>query len=162
MSERIGGLTSYLQDHLAGSAAAIQLLRRCIRGHDGSEAGRELELLLPEIEEDRAVLEDVLARLGAQRSTAKEATAIGGEWLARLRHLAPVVGSRSGAITALEDLELLSLGIEGKRLLWRALAELDESRLAGIDLGKLERRARSQRDRVERRRIRAALDSHRG
>jgi hypothetical protein len=53
---------------------------------------------------------------------------------------------------------VLSLGIEGKRLLWRALGALASSdvRLRTFDFAVLERRAKSQRDRLERHRLELA------
>jgi hypothetical protein len=57
-----------------------------------------------------------------------------------------------------EDLETLSLGVEGKLALWVALhrAYGDDPRLRGIDLDALSDRARSQRRRIEQQRLDAA------
>jgi hypothetical protein len=61
----------------------------------------------------------------------------------------------------LHELELLSLGIAGKKALWKALRSVpDATAPARIDLDDLQARARSQRERVEAARItvaRAAL-----
>jgi hypothetical protein len=65
-----------------------------------------------------------------------------------------------GAVGPLE-LERLSLGIEGRRLVWQALrhvAELDP-RLAGTDFDELIRRAERQRAALEPYRVQAALDA---
>ena len=149
-------LATYLNDHLAGSAAGIQLARRCARGHTGTELGVLLERFVDEFEEDRGELERVMDRLGVGRSAPRQATAIAGEALARVRHVIPVAGTSSPEIVALEDLELLSLGIEGRRMLWHALRELGDERLAGTDLAALEDRARGERERLEPFRLDAA------
>src|ERR671930_2157738 len=61
-------------------------------------------------------------------------------------------------LSRLEEIEALALGVEGKLALWRALRRTHASdpRLADIDLDELIERARSQRRRLERQRVRAA------
>ncbi|HSF43371.1 MAG TPA: hypothetical protein VLT87_26460, partial [Thermoanaerobaculia bacterium] len=58
----------------------------------------------------------------------------------------------------LEALDALSLGIEGKKILWRALAAAaeDAPALQGVDYEGLTRRAEEQRRRVEALRLDAA------
>jgi hypothetical protein len=142
-------LATYLNDHLAGSAAGIQLGRRCAKGHAGTELGALLERFVEEFEEDRSQLEDAMERLGVARNAPRQATALAGEMLSRVRHVVPVVGSTAPEAIGLEDLELLSLGIEGRRMLWHALRELGDARLRGSDLAALEDRAREEREQLE-------------
>jgi len=63
----------------------------------------------------------------------------------------PVLGPGSGEAARLEELEVLSLGIEGKRMLWKVLGApaSSDGRLVGFDFAGLERRAESQRHRLE-------------
>jgi hypothetical protein len=63
----------------------------------------------------------------------------------------PVLGPGSSEAARLEELEVLSLGIEGKRMLWNVLGTLASSdgRLVGFDFAGLEGRAESQRRRLE-------------
>ncbi|HEX5904376.1 MAG TPA: hypothetical protein VF028_14885 [Actinomycetota bacterium] len=154
----MSGLDGYLNDHLAGSAAALQLVERARARDPESELGYVLVGLRDEIEEDRAVLDGVLATLGGTANPAKRAGALGMELLANLRTTLPVVGAGSSDAARLEELEVLSLGIEGKRLLWKTLAELssEDGRLAGFDFIELERRADAQRERLERFRLQLA------
>ena len=65
------------------------------------------------------------------------------------------VRERSGR---LEMLETLTLGIEGKYQLWRALERVASRHpeLAGVDYPGLEKRAREQHDMVEGHRLEAA------
>lgn len=143
-------LSAYLNDHLAGSAAGVRLAKRCREAHGGSDLGRHLEDLVREIEDDRRVLERVMNRVGAQPNPAKHAGALGAELLTRLKHLTPVLGS-GPTVARLEEIELLSLGIEGKRLLWGLLKELatSDDRLREFDFAALEEGARTQREGLE-------------
>ncbi len=146
-----GGLAVYLNDHLAGSAAGLRLARRCLERERGTELGLKLERLVDEIEEDRDVLERVMARVEASPNPVKQAAASGAVLLSLLRDRIPVLGSGSRDVSRLEEIELLSLGIEGKRLLWRALGELAKTdrRLKELDFARLEGRAQAQRDLLE-------------
>ena len=56
-------LRIYLNDHLAGSVAGIELARRALAANAGNEYGRLLDRVLAEIEEDQQALRDVMARL---------------------------------------------------------------------------------------------------
>ena len=57
-------LLGYLNDHLAGAAAGIQLAERCRDRDPESELGQMLQVLLLEIRHDRDVLERVIRVLG--------------------------------------------------------------------------------------------------
>ncbi len=143
-------LSVYLNDHLAGSAAGVRLAKRCGEAHRGTDLGLYLATLVGEIEEDRRVLERVMSSLGVRSNPVKQAGALGAETLARLKHLTPVLGS-GPSVAPLEEIELLSLGIEGKRLLWGLLHELSGSddRLQEFDFAALGEGARMQRRGLE-------------
>jgi hypothetical protein len=161
--DRMNRLDGYLNDHLAGSAAAIQLIERCIGRDPDGELGHVLQALRSEIEEDRAVLERVIVSLGGTPNPVKRAGALGAELLASLRMSLPRLGAGSAEASRLEEIEVLSLGIEGKRLLWRALAELgSDARLREFDFGALARRANEQRDRLEPFRLQLASAAFKG
>ena len=160
----MSGLDGYLNDHLAGASAAIRLVERCGSREPDTELGRVLQDLLGEIGEDREVLKRVVGALGGSANPLKRAGAVGVERLGSLRLALPVVGVGSPQAARLEELEVLSLGIEGKRLLWRALGRLADSdgRLVGFDFAGLERRAKAQRDRLERFRLELAAAAFTG
>lgn len=148
-------LDSYLNDHLAGSAAAVELVERIRDNNEGTALAAHMEGLLAEIERDRDTLGAVMERLGVVRSTPKQAAGKVLESLSRLRLNERVTGSEE--ITLLMELETLSLGIEGKLSLWRALSEVSgRPELADVDLAALAARAVSQRAGVERFRLEAA------
>jgi hypothetical protein len=147
-------LASYLHDHLAGSAFAIELLKTLRDQHSGDPLGAFAGTLLPDIEQDREVLQGIIFRVGQGHPTLKEAAA----WLAekvselKLRH------SFAGGLETFQALETLSLGILGKRSLWRALALVSQmdSRVAGVDYEQLTARAERQYSDVEEQRLNTA------
>ena len=142
----------YLQDHLAGSTAGVNLARRCAAGTAGTPAGRTLAEVATEIEADRDELKRLMADLGVAGSRLKNAAA----WLAERADRLKPNGRMRGepALQRLHELETLSLGIAGKRALWEALRVAPEVAAAGhLDLDALAERARSQRERVEAERL---------
>ena len=62
-------LAIYLHDHLAGSKVAIDLLGAVRDQHAREPLGQFAAELLVEIEEDRAILRDLVERVGAERSS---------------------------------------------------------------------------------------------
>jgi hypothetical protein len=162
-AEHDGRLDPYLNDHLAGSVAAIRLAERFRERELDTELGTVLSDLIDEIEEDRDVLLDVMERVGASLNPVKRAGALGAELLTSLRERVPMLGAGSAEVARLEEIELLTLGIEGKRLLWRALERLarSDARLDGIDFTELAKRAKGQRDRLEPFRLKLATEAFR-
>jgi hypothetical protein len=149
-------LAIYLNDHLGGATLGVELARRARRENAGTPLGDFLAELGGEIAEDRRTLLDLMDRLGVERATTK----VLGAWLAEKVGRLKLNGQLTGysPLSRFLELEGLSTGIEGKRLLWVALgavAELDE-RLRELDFGALEERARSQRERLEPHRLAAA------
>jgi hypothetical protein len=131
-------LTTYLNDHLAGSVAALELLDHLIDSH-----------------EDRQVLQRLLGDLGGKESLARKTAAWLTEKLGRAKLQVDDPGT--GELRRLEALEALALGIQGKLSLWRALAVLERApHLVSLDLAQLQARATGQFDRVEQLRLRVA------
>jgi hypothetical protein len=154
-------LMGYLNDHLAGAAAGIQLAERCRDRDPGSELGLVLQALVIEIKQDREVLERVIRVLGGSPDRMKRGVALGAERIGSLRMWLPMLGPGSEESARLEEVEVLSLGIEGKRLLWAALAQLSstDARLMGFPFPELKQKAKSQRDRLERFRLKLATEA---
>jgi hypothetical protein len=149
-------LSIYLNDHLAGATAGVELARRVAGSNRSTSYGPVLERLAEEIEEDRRTLEDIMERLSVRRDRLKVALAWSGEKAGRLKLNGELL--RYSPLSRLEELEGLALGVEGKLALWQTLSDTygDDSRLRGIDFEELIKRARSQRRRLERQRRRAA------
>ncbi len=144
----------YLNDHLAGSSAARDRCRAARDANRGAELGSFLDELLGEIIEDRRTLLEVMAALGIAPSPLKTTLARLAERVGRLKLNGQLTGY--SPLSRLEELEFLSLGIEGKRLLWIGLGGLGDARLTRFDFDALARRAEGQRDGIERHRPAAA------
>jgi hypothetical protein len=149
-------LSIYLNDHLAGATVGVRLARRAAASNRSTGYGEALRAIADEIEEDRQTLEDVMRRLAVGRDHLKLALAWGAEQASRLKLNGELLGY--SPLSRLEEIEALSLGVEGKAALWKALRGThgDDPRLRGVDLETLIGRAQSQRRRLERQRIRAA------
>jgi hypothetical protein len=141
-------LATYLNDHLAGSVSAIELVERVIRENEGQLLARRLDEVLKEIRKDQEVLRDLIERAGSQENPLKKA----GAWLAEKAGRVKLGGTADPAgLSRMEALEALAMGIHAKRGLWRALRVVVSKHpsLYGLDLDLLERRAVDQHDRVE-------------
>lgn len=143
----------YLNDHLAGAIAGTELAKRAAKKNQGSELGRFLTQLATEIEEDRASLEAIMARLGVKRNLPKDAAAWLSEKVGRLKLNGQLVGY--SPLSKLVELEGLALGVNGKQALWKALKEVSsaDQRIDGSEIDRLIERALSQAINLEERRI---------
>ena len=113
-------IATYLNDHLAGATAAVELLEHLKAAHAESGVGQAAAELLVDIEADRQELRELMGRLEVDESRARKASA----WLTgKVTELKLRLDDRAGGdLHLFEALEVLSLGIEGKHGLWRALA----------------------------------------
>ena len=143
-------LTSYLNDHLAGSMAAIKLLDRLIDNHKRQRLEKFLVDLREDVHADQEVLQNLMRKLDLEESSVRKA----GAWVAETIGQAKIALS-GDSVSLLQAMEGLALGVTGKKLLWRALrtVEAELSQLQGIDLSRLEQRAADQFERVEKERL---------
>lgn len=151
-------LATYLNDHLAGSVAVLELVEQATKLHEGTPLGRFLLGLQQDIKADQEALRDLMGRLGAGESRLKQAGARLTEKASRMK----LGGAdQSTALGQLETLETLGLGIQGKLALWRVLRAIAprHRELVGFDFNRLEQRAVEQRGRIEARRLEAARDA---
>lgn len=142
-------LETYLNDHLAGSTAGLDLAREIAEDTVGTPVGPAMAQLADDIEADRVVLEGLIATLGFGQHNLKQAAAWMAEKMSRLRLNRVSAGSQGLAL--LMSMEMLSMGIEGKRNLWQALEEIAarEPAVAKLDLPTLVSRAEAQHDVLE-------------
>jgi hypothetical protein len=149
-------LRIYLNDHLAGSVAGLELAKRSLATNEGNEYGRLLDRMVAEIEEDQAALRDVMARLEVPAARPKLAAAWAAEKVGRLKLNGQLRGY--SPLSRLLELEGLVVGVRGKLALWRSLEQFAavEPRLAPVDLGRLVARANAQLEELEAHRLRAA------
>ena len=78
-------LKSYLNDHLAGSEGAVELAQHVRNNNPDTPLGAYLDTFLTEIEEDRAVVRNLLERLCGGTNAAKTAMGWFAEKAARLK-----------------------------------------------------------------------------
>ena len=147
-------LTDYLNDHLAASNFAVELLKTLHDEHSSEPLGEFAAALLMEVEEDRQALRRIMGAVGAEASTLKEATAWVAEKVSRFK----LSHASSGAAGTFQALETMALGVLGKLALWRALAVIAAAdlRLSGTDFDALAARAEAQHAQVEEWRLRVA------
>jgi hypothetical protein len=148
-------LVSYLNDHLAGSVGALELLDRLIERYDREPLGVFFQELRNDIHQDQEELQGLIEKLGAEESAVRKA----GAWLVEKVSRAKMpLDSSDGEMGLFLALEALVLGITGKQLLWCALraAARSERKLARLDYTGLETRAIEQRARVEAKRLEVA------
>jgi hypothetical protein len=150
-------LGTYLNDHFAGSVAALELFKRLKSANAGTPRGEVFADLLQEIEQDQIALRDLLKELDFRVSPIRKAAT----WLAEKFVLKLLAKNPGDKLARLEQMEALALGIQGKRALWLALnavaaqAPLFES----VDLMRLVQRAKEQHECVESIRLDAARDA---
>ena len=150
---------TYLNDHLAGSVVAIELLATLERTNAGTDLSQFAAKLKADITEDRQVLEALMKQLHIGVSKSRKAMAWVAEKLTELK--LRLDDPSGGPLRLLEACEGLEIGIVGKAALWRALAAVAPAApvLQGINFDRLEARAEDQRRRVEAVRIEAAKDA---
>jgi hypothetical protein len=133
-------LTIYLNDHLAGATAGLELAHRVAAENEVSAFSAALERLASAIEEDRDALLAIMAELEIPVDRAKVALGWTVEKITRLKPNDQLRGY--SPLARLLELEGLLSGIHGKQALWRGLLH------AGIaDAARLEpliERARNQ------------------
>ena len=151
-------LHTYLNDHLAGSVAAIELLDDLIKHHSEDRFGKIFRDLRDEIKSDQETLRNLIRKLGAEESAVRKA----GAWLAE-KFSRVKIGDADDSAELLQALEGLALGISGKQRLWRSLAAIEANfpALQGSDFSELEKRAHDQFERVERLRMQMVCEAFR-
>jgi hypothetical protein len=151
-----GLLGIYLNDHLAGATAGTGLAHRMAASAQLPGAASTLRQLAVEIAQDREALLEFMAVLGVPVRGYKVWAAWAGEKAGRLKPSGHLI-TRS-ALSSLEELEILRLGLEGKAAGWRTLRVLADrdSRLDPARLDDLIARARRQAGQIEDLRVRAA------
>jgi hypothetical protein len=140
----------YLNDHLAGATVGLELARRMAASAEpGSETAAIAKRLVSEISADRSALVRMMAAVGVKIRGYKVFAAWAGEKAGRLKLNGHVL-SRS-PLSALEETEMLRLGVEGKAAGWRTLRVVAQrdSRLDTAQLDELLARATRQSDVLE-------------
>ena len=146
-------LDSYLNDHLAGSISALELIAHWVEVHKGEPLGSFFVEIEREIKADQDMLRDVMRTLGVEESKLRKASAWAAEKVGRARMI--MAGDEPGSLGLVLTLEGLVMGVTGKKLLWRALSAAKLQKLNGYDFEELQRRAEQQSQKIEAERISA-------
>ena len=152
-AERRRSLAAYLRDHLSGSDVAVRVVDRLRRTHAGTADGQLFDSLFREFEEERGVVRMLLAELGLSSRSLKR---IAGRASGSLVSLTS--GGEPGEMALFRTLEALSIGVQGKRCMWRALQRLGNLPVPGRrTLDELESMAVRQWQTIEERRRALAI-----
>lgn len=138
-------LKTYVQDHLAGAEFALALLSDISKQTLDQSASQLAGELLPEIDADKAALNSFANGLGTELGPIKQAMAMLGQKVSTPKL---DVSERLGLF---EAVELLMLGVLGKRALWQTLQTIREHGLTlpPLELAALQRRAEEQHASLE-------------
>jgi hypothetical protein len=149
-------LETYLNDHLAGSVGALDLIERMIKTYGNQPIAQFCRQMRDEIHADQDELRKMMAGLGIKESSLRKAGALVAEKLSRTK--LQLKGEETGDLGVLQALEGLVLGIKGKEALWRALGAVQASwpPLQRFDFPRLQKRATEQGASVDEKRMQTA------
>lgn len=149
----------YLNDQLALGVLWRELARRSQRSNSGTELGDALARVSSAITEDVETFQQIMRRLGIRMNPIKIGLAVGAERVGRLKLNGR--GRTYSPLSRFEELDMLAMGIEGKKLLWTTLRDLAglAVRLPDIDFDHLIERAERQRAALEPFRVSAGKEA---
>jgi len=151
----------YLNDQLAMGVGWRELARRSARNNRGGPSGAALRSVATGIAEDVATFRDIMRRLGVRTNPVKTGLAVLAERVGRVK---PNGRVRSySPLSRFEEVEILAMGIDGKKQLWTTLRDLAglAERLPEIDFDELIDRAERQRAELEPLRVAAGTEAFR-
>jgi hypothetical protein len=147
-------LVTYLNDHLAGSVAALEMMTKLEAEHPGTALAYTIASVRSEIEEEQQVLEGLIERFAITPQRTRQAVAWLGEKVTQVK--LRLDDPSDGALRLFETLEAIAIGIQGKQSLWRALETIALPELQGIDFARFVQQSRAQHAQVEALRLEAA------
>jgi hypothetical protein len=142
-------LAVYLKDHLAGSAAGLEILEHIEAAHGVGRIAEITTRIRREIEGERKVLTGLLDSLDSSTSVPRRVAGWMSEKALELKLFADDPGN--GALRLFEASEAIKLGVHGKLGLWKALAANAQQipELAAVDYEPLIRQAEEQETLLE-------------
>src|SRR5215469_4350199 len=146
-------LDSYLNDHLAGSISALELIAHWVKIHKGEPLGHFFVEIERETQADQDKLRDLMRTMGVEESKLRKAGAWAAEKVGRARMI--MAGDEPSSLGLVLTLEGLIMGVTGKKLLWGALAAAKMPKLDSYNFEQLQRRAEQQVGQIEAERISA-------
>lgn len=142
-------LAIYLRDQLALGVTWRAVARRARDNNKGTPLGAALAEVADAIAEDVRTFEAIMRALGVRPNPAKVVLASVAERFGRLKRNGRWLSY--SPLSRFLELEILAMGIEGKKILWSTLGELAglRERLPGTDFDELLARAARQRETLE-------------
>ncbi len=139
-------LETYFQDHLAGASTAIEVIGLLLKHSREPILTNLLSALMVEVQEDKSALEGLVTTMGMSPSTLKDSAG----WIGA-RFVTFKARAGKSPFGAFEGLEFLSMGIQGKLHLWKALQRSPacENAMNRPDFGTFIERAVAQHRKVE-------------
>ncbi len=141
-------ITTYLQDHHAGSAAGLDAFARVAEGHPDGEVRDAVGRIAEEVNEDQTMLEQIMQRFEAKPAMLKDLSGRVAEKAARLKPNQRLL--RRSPLTDLVEVEGLVDAVHAKSMSWRVLLQLDDDRLDKAQLQTLLERAEAQESELKR------------
>jgi len=141
------GLDTYLNDHMAGATAGTNLAKMAAEEHQTDEHGPFFSEIYAAVSADKDTLAQLISALGVEESASKTALAEVGSKLMGPKFTA----GEDDELNAFVTLETLSIGVEGKVCMWKALKTVagDYPAFGEFDIDDLLARATSQREKIE-------------
>ena len=152
-------LHTYMQDHHAGAAAGIDLLRRVAEDHEDPTTREVVSRIGDETVEDLKNLEELMTLVGTSPSKLKDLPARAAEKLGQLKPNRRV--AERSPLSDLVELEALTLAVTGKTLGFKALLDIGDPRLPRPTLENLVERAQEHGRELEKLRLRCTDALHR-
>ena len=149
-----------MNDHLAGSMSALELLEHWVRVHDGEQLVDFFRDIKAEVRQDQEKLREVMHSLGIEESNVRQAGAWAAEKVGRVRLM--IAGDEPRSVGLMLTLEGLIMGVTGKKLMWRALAAANLPQVNGYHFEEVQCRAEQQIERLEAERMRAVPEAFAG
>jgi hypothetical protein len=153
-------LDSYLNDHLAGSISALEVIDYWAEAHKGEPLGSFFVQTETDIKADQETLRGIMRTLGVEESKVRKAGAWAAEKLGRARLI--IAGNEPDSLGLVLTLEGLIMGITGKKLMWASLAGAKLPPLNSYNFEQLQHRAEQQIERIEAERISAVRQAFSG
>lgn len=142
-------LRIYMNDQLALGIGWRELARRAQSQNEGTALGDALAGVATGIAEDVEAFEAIMDRLGLARDRVKPLLATVAERVGRLKPNGQLHGY--SPLSRFVELDMLAMGIEGKKILWANLRDFAglRVRLSDVDFDGLIERADRQRAELE-------------
>jgi hypothetical protein len=152
-------LRIYMNDQLALGVGWRELARRAQGQNEGTALGDALAGVATGIAEDIETFEAIMGRLGLGRDRVKPLLATVAERIGRLKLNGQLRGY--SPLSRFVELDVLAMGIEGKKILWANLRDFAglRARLPDVDFDALIERAARQRAELEPFRVLAGRES---